>query len=175
MDVRCLSFPLICHLSSVNVKPRMQKKKKKINKALLVATTAEEVASLVSIPFLIICVQIIYRQTQKQKTIIKTTQEERKKEKDANIFTTWSIGHLKQSARHFGKWTYLHTQLAGAWKQTMGVETPKLKVAVEEHKNVLLVEENVSLHCLNSKALTWRALVNTCSEGVSTSMCTVML
>lgn len=175
MDVRRLSFPLICHLSSVNVKPRMQKKKKKINKSLLVATTVEEVASVVSIPFLIICVQIIYRQTQKQKTIIKTTQKERKEEIDAYIFTTWRIRHLKQSARHFGKWTYLHTQLSGVWKQKIGVETPKLKVAVEEHKNVLLVEENVSLHCLNSKALTWRALVNTCSEGVSTSMCTVML
>lgn len=58
-----------------------KKKKKKMNKSLLVATTVEEVASVVSIPFLIICVQIIYRQTQKQKTIIKTTQKVRKKER----------------------------------------------------------------------------------------------
>lgn len=80
-----------------------------MNKSLLVATTVEEVASVVGIPFLIICVQIIYRQTQKQKTIIKTTQKERKKEIDAYIFTTWRIRHLKQSARHFGKWTYSHS------------------------------------------------------------------
>lgn len=35
--------------------------------------------------------------------------------------------------------------------------------------------KKVSLHCLNSWALTWCALVDTCSEGVSTLMCTVTL
>lgn len=48
-------------------------------------------------------------------------------------------------------------------------------VLYKRHKNVLLVEENISLHCLDSWALTWHALVDTCSEGVFTLMCTVML
>lgn len=43
------------------------------------------------------------------------------------------------------------------------------------HKNVLLMEGKVPPHCLNSWALTWRALVDTRSEGVSTSVCTVVL
>lgn len=65
----CQAFEFSFNLSPIlcQCKAKNAKKKKKINKSLLVATTVEEVASVVSIPFLIICVQIIYRQTQKQK------------------------------------------------------------------------------------------------------------
>lgn len=60
-------------------------------KALLVATTVEEVASVVSIPFLITCFQIIYIQIQKKQNRNQTTK------RFLYIFTRWDIRHLRQS------------------------------------------------------------------------------
>ena len=55
-----------------------------------------------------------------------------------------------------------------AWIQIIKPKRLKLNGALRGHENVSLVEGNVSLHRLNSWALTWRALVDTCSKGVST-------
>lgn len=74
--------------------------------------------------------------------------------------------------RHFGWYKKRHTQTRHCLHTETENKTQEINMVLyKRHKNVLLVEENISLHCLDSWALTWHALVDTCSEGVFTLMC----